>query len=406
MGLPLLDWANLLFRWAHIIVGIAWIGSSFYFMFLDATLRKREGQDKGVLGETWQVHGGGFYFIQKYLVAPERMPSELHWFKYEAYATWITGICLLVVVYYFGANAFLIDGGVMRLTPFQAIFLSVTMLAGGWVAYEALCRSDWGKDTGKLAIGVFVLITFAAWLFAHTFSGRAAFIHVGALVGTIMAANVFVIIIPNQKKVVAALMRGEAPDPKYGKIGKQRSVHNNYLTLPVILMMISNHYPMLTGHPLNWAIIPFIVVIGGLIRHYYNTKNSGVKTPWLKVYVPVAAVLFVALAFFVAWRPGAEQQTAAAPGGVDMRQVFAVVRTRCSACHSAFPYDDAITVAPAGVKFDSPAEVEALADRIYQQAGLNKTMPLGNKTGMTEEERALIRQWHDERTGGAEPKAE
>ena len=235
------DWLGLALRWVHVMVGIMWIGTSFYFIWLDSALRREEGQPEGLAGASWMVHGGGFYHVTKYLVAPSQMPKELHWFKYESYFTWITGFLLLVVVYYFGASEALIDPRVMDLTPSQAILYSLAGLAGGWVVYDLLCRSPLGQRTVPLAIAVFALAVIAAFGFTHVFGGRAAFIHVGAFLGTIMTANVFFVIIPNQKKTVAALIEGKVPDPSLGARAKQRSLHNNYLTLPVVLMMKSNH---------------------------------------------------------------------------------------------------------------------------------------------------------------------
>ena len=247
------EWLNLIFRWAHMVVGIGWIGTSFYFIALDLSLRKREGMREGVYGTAWEVHGGGFYQVEKYLVAPKELPPDLVWYKWEAYLTWVTGFALLILQYYWNADAFLISKAVLPMLPIQAIFMSVVSLAAGWLIYDRLCKSAIGNSTGLLALAVFVLIVGAAYMFTHVFSGRGALIHVGAFIGTIMAVNVFGIIIPNQRKIVASLIAGEAPDPRLGAIGKQRSVHNNYLTLPVLLMMVSNHYPMLTSHPAGVA---------------------------------------------------------------------------------------------------------------------------------------------------------
>ena len=249
MTAAVLEWLNILLRWAHVMFGILWIGTSFFFIWLDASLKKRAGQDPDIAGESWMVHGGGFYLAEKYMVAPERLPDELHWFKYEAYFTWVTGILLLVVIYYFGAEAFLIDRDKAPLEPAWAIVLSAGSLTAGWFIYDRLCKSELGTKTGPLAVALFAEIAVFTFFYHGVFSDRAAFLHVGALIGTIMAVSVFAVIIPNQKKVVADLLAGRRPDPALGKQARQRSLHNNYLTLPVVFMMISNHYPIVFGHP-------------------------------------------------------------------------------------------------------------------------------------------------------------
>ena len=289
MGADAWDWVNLLLRWGHVMLGIAWIGTSFHFIWLDASLRREEGQAEGVSGGSWMVHGGGFYHARKFMVAPAALPKELHWFKYEAYFTWVSGFLLLAVVYYLGASEFLIDPAVLALSPAAAIAISMGSLAAGWICYDALCRSPIGQKTGPLALAVFILAVGAAYAFAQVFSGRAAFLHVGALLGTIMSANVFFIIIPNQKKVVADLIAGRTPDPALGQQAKQRSLHNNYLTLPVVLMMLSNHYPMLYARADNWVYVAGVLVLGGLVRHYINSKDHGVTAWWLDWVLPAAA---------------------------------------------------------------------------------------------------------------------
>lgn len=393
MEVNLPEWLNLAIRWLHITAGIAWIGSSFYFMFTDASLRPNKALDKKAHGETWQVHGGGFYHIVKYLVAPDRMPDELHWFKFEAYFTWISGFSLLAVIYYLGADAFLIDPDVMDLTAPQAIFVSIIMLAGGWILYDFICKSPLGENTGLLALLVFLLTVGAAWAFSEVFSGRAAYLHAGALIGSIMVGNVFFIIIPNQKKVVAALTAGETPDPKLGKQAKQRSTHNNYLTLPVLLMMVSNHYPMTYGHKYSWAIFAVILVVGGLIRHYYNCKNAGNIGRFHNLLYPTAAALMIALMIGVSYKPHNSGANASNGDAVSPKVAFGIVRERCSACHSSLPTDEDWDTAPAGVMFDTFDQVVQLSTKIQQQAVASNNMPLGNKTGMTKEERALLGQW-------------
>ena len=383
----LFDWASLLIRWAHMLAGIMWIGTSFYFIWLDASLRKAK-DNPSIAGESWMVHGGGFYQAEKYTVAPEQLPEELHWFKYEAYFTWLTGIALMSIIYYWGAEAFLISPSVQVMTPGQAIGLSVGSLVAGWIAYDLLCRSPIGTSTGSLAIGVFLLIAVAAFGYAHTFSGRAAFLHIGVFIGTIMVANVFFIIIPNQKKTVAALIAGEVPDAKFGAQAKQRSLHNNYLTLPVLFMMISNHYPITYGHPLSWVIALGVVVAGGLIRHFYNQHDAGALDWKGKAALPLAALAILALIAVSASRLG--------DGGgepVDFADVRQIVNTHCISCHSATPTDEGFEEAPLGVMFDTPKDVRKYAAQINAQTVLTDTMPLGNMTEMTDKERQLLGAW-------------
>src|SRR5215813_9937813 len=295
MAPVLVDWISLFLRWAHVMLGIAWIGTSFFFVWLDMSLRANPKAPPGVGGESWMVHGGGFYHAQKYLVAPEALPRELHWFKYEAYFTWVSGFLLLAVVYYLDADAFLIDPQVLPLTPFRAILISLGGLAGGWLLYDALCKSPLGQNTGLLALTVFAMTIAAAYLFTHVFSGRAAFVHIGAFLGTIMSANVFFIIIPNQKKVVADLLAGRKPDPALGQQARQRSLHNNYLTLPVVLMMISNHYPILYDNNYGWAFLIGIFALSFLVRHYANEETAGKPRRQLYWLLGAAAVVGIVI---------------------------------------------------------------------------------------------------------------
>jgi uncharacterized membrane protein len=384
------DWISLALRWAHVMVGIMWIGTSFHFIWLDASLRREPGMGEGLAGATWMVHGGGFYRAAKYMVAPPEMPSDLHWFKYEAYFTWITGFLLLAVVYYLGVNDLLIDPRVMELTPLKAIGISVASLVAGWIIYDLLCRSPIGDHTGLLAFLVFLLACAAAYGFTHVFSGRAAFVHVGAFLGTIMAANVFVIIIPNQKKVVAALIAGKAPDPALGKSAKQRSLHNNYLTLPVVLMMISNHYPMMFEHAQSWLIVVGILLFSGLLRLYANMKNAGASGSPVTAILFYAALVGMGAVAYASYRPGADL---AAIGPVTFADVQAIVAHRCQACHSANPIDTAYKVAPKGIAFDTPDQIQRMAPQIERMVVLTQAMPIGNKTGMLPEERLVIAKW-------------
>ena len=383
------DWINLILRWAHVITGIAWIGSSFYFVWLDLSLRKRPGMDDGVYGEAWMVHGGGFYHVNKWMVAPAKMPDDLHWFKYEAYFTWLTGFALLVTMYYWSAESYLIDPSVMPMTKWDAILTGLISLVAGWFIYDLICKSPIGRKTGTLAIALFIQIMAFAWIYTHVFSGRGAFIHVGALIGTMMAANVFRIIIPNQKKVVASLMAGEKPDPALGLQAKQRSTHNNYLTLPVLAMMISNHYPMTYAHDQAWVVIGLILIVGGLVRHFFNTRNSGGAGKAIAWQLPAAAVFMAILVVFVSYDPSAPRS-----GDVmSSNEAMGIIQTRCAVCHSAHPTEDGFDEAPAGVMFDSLDQVHTNAQRIMAQAVIGKSMPLGNLTEMTDEERAKLGQW-------------
>lgn len=383
------DWLNIVIRWAHLIVGIGWIGASFYFIALDNAMKKRETMNEGVAGTTWEVHGGGFYHTEKYLVAPKTLPADLIWYKWEAYLTFLTGFALLCVQYYWHANSYLIDPSVLDIAPAIAIAIAVASLAAGWFAYDALCRSPLGQNTGLLAALVFALILGFTVLFTHVFSGRGAFIHVGALIGTIMAANVFAVIIPNQKKIVASLMKGEAPDAKYGKIGKQRSVHNTYLTLPVILMMVSNHYPILTQHPHGWAVVGLVIVTGGALRHFIVRHEAGDRSRAVDGVLAIAIAGFIALLVLTA--------PVKAPGGADLAvsddEVITITRTHCVMCHAKKPTHEAFEQPPKGVMLETLRQIRQYAPLIEQQAVKADTMPLGNQTNMTDEERAKLGAW-------------
>ncbi|NBS11049.1 MAG: cysteine desulfurase [Gammaproteobacteria bacterium] len=385
-----MDWASLLLRWLHVITAIAWIGSSFYFVWLDLSLRKREGLTEGVHGESWSVHGGGFYHVQKYLVAPAQMPPELHWFKYESYVTWISGFSLLVVTYYWGASAYLIDHGVAVWSPLQAIGLSLLGLILGWLVYDGLCRSPVGRHLPTLAITVFVLILLASWLFSQAFSSRAALLHVGAMVATWMTANVFFIIIPNQKKVVRSLEAGEAPDPALGQQAKQRSTHNNYLTLPVLFMMLSNHYPMTFVGEQLWILVALVVLIGGIVRDYFNASHAGGHGWRIRWQWPAASVLTILLAV---WAMPPSLTNATADTVVTDAEALQLVTTHCAGCHAAQPTQLGFTTAPKGVILETLEEIDRYRAQIYSQSVASQAMPLGNMTQMTQAERARLGAW-------------
>ena len=389
MTAVILEWLNILLRWAHVMFGILWIGTSFFFIWLDASLRKQPGQAPGIAGESWMVHGGGFYLAEKYAVAPERLPAELHWFRYEAYFTWITGILLIVVVYYFGAEAFLIDREKAALHPVWAIVLSAGSLIAGWFIYDAMLKSPLGARTGPLALALFLEIAAFTFVYHGVFSDRAAFLHVGALIGTIMAVSVFAVIIPNQKKVVADLLAGRPPDPRLGQQARQRSLHNNYLTLPVVFMMISNHYPIVFGHPWSPFIALGIVVGGALVRHFFNAADAGELDWTAKAAVPAALVVLIAIVAATAYRPG----FGAVGDAVAFAEIRPIIDKHCTQCHSASPRNANFPEAPKGVAFDTPQDIATHARVIEQQAVLSNVMPLGNETQMTEAERRLLGAW-------------
>ena len=385
------DWLNLLVRWAHLVAGIAWIGTSFYFIALDLSLRQRAGAPAGVTGEAWEVHGGGFYRVEKYAVAPPSLPEHLAWFKWEAYLTWITGFALLVVQFYFDASAWLIDPGVMALEPWQAIAISVVSLAAGWLVYDGLCRSPLGRNTPALAAVVYVLVVAASWGYTEVFSGRSALVHAGALIGTLMAFNVFAIIIPNQKKVTAALLAGEEPDPRFGEIGKQRSIHNTYLTLPVLVLMVSGHYPMVTGHPHAWLLVALIIAGGGCARHFLVHHEVGTAFRSIAWTLPVMAAALAAAVWLTL--PAAPVPGPAGAEGVSDTEVLEIARTHCASCHSERPTNPAFPVAPKNMVLATTDDLRRYAALIDLQTVQNRVMPLGNMTGMTDEERTRLGAW-------------
>jgi uncharacterized membrane protein len=382
------EWLNLLARWGHMIAGIAWIGTSFYFVALDFSLRKAPGMPAGVAGEAWEVHGGGFYHVQKYLSAPAQLPEHLIWFKWEAYLTWVTGFVLLILQYYLNADLYLIDPAVLMLLPWHAAGISIASLLAGWIAYDLLCRSPLVHRPELLALGVFALILAAAIGYAQVFSGRGAFIHVGAFIGTLMAANVFMVIIPNQRKITATLLQGGIPDARFGVTGKQRSLHNTYLTLPVLLMMTSNHYPMLTDHPQAWALVGLIIVGGAALRHFLVRVEVGDEISQIAWTVPLIGVALVGA--LVLTEP---EKTIAYSGVVTDAEALAIVQTRCGSCHAKVPTDTSIRAAPKGVELTTLEDMKRYREKIAAQAVRTRVMPLANKTGMVPEERAKLGAW-------------
>ncbi|CCE04503.1 conserved membrane hypothetical protein [Bradyrhizobium sp. STM 3843] len=388
------EWLSLIFRWLHVVAAIAWIGSSFYFIHLDLSLKPRQGLPDGVLGEAWQVHGGGFYHMVKYLIAPAQMPSELTWFKWEAYTTWLSGFALMIVVYYLNADLFLIDKSILDLTPLQAGLFSFGSLALAWLLYEAACRSGLARHELPFAIGGYIFLVALTYAFTHVLSGRGAFNQIGAIIGTIMVANVFALIIPNQKKIVAALLAGEAPDPKLGKAGKERSVHNNYLTLPVVVLMISNHYPLLFATRYNWVIVAIVLALGPVIRHFFNERHKGRPSPWWVWGIAAAGMIAIALLSAAGPRDAkGEAKSASAPDTPTFAQVEEIVLSRCSMCHAAEPVWDGIITAPKAVLLDSSEHIQRNARLIARNAAWSSAMPPGNITEITPEERAVLAAW-------------
>jgi uncharacterized membrane protein len=397
----LLEFGSALLRWTHVITGIAWIGSSFYFMHLDASLKPVADIPAGKGGATWEVHGGGFYEVKKYLEAPAHLPQEMIWHKWQSYSTWITGFFLLVWVYYAQAELFLIDPSVRQLSTLQASAIGLASLALGWAVYDALCKSSLAKNEMALAAVLFVFLVALTYGFQQVFSGRGALVHVGAVMATIMTANVFMIIIPGQKKIIAALTSGQTPDPALGKRAKIRSTHNNYLTLPVVFLMLSNHYPMFYGTHLIWLIVALVLVAGALIRHYYNVSHAGKGHPW---WTWAVAAICLLLVYFIASAstplgrerlglPELPQQRFAANAPKAPQDVADVIMGRCAMCHAQTPAWAGIAIAPKGVKLDSPEAIALQKEAIRLHSVLSKSMPPNNITEMTLHERRTVARW-------------
>lgn len=385
-------WLDFGVRWLHVITGIAWIGSSFYFIALDLGLRKASHMPNGVSGEAWQVHGGGFYHIQKYNIAPAAMPEDLTWFKWEAYSTWLSGAALLAIVYWAGAELFLIDPSKMDLAIWQAVLVSAGSLILGWLIYDHLCKSQLGHSPTALMLLLFVLLVVMAWGYDQVFTGRAALLHLGAFTATIMSANVFFIIIPNQKIVVADLIAGRSPDPDYGRIAKLRSTHNNYLTLPVLFLMISNHYPLAFATDYNWVIASLVFLMGVTIRHYFNSKHAGTGNPsWT---IAATALLFIAI-MGLSTAPMFSQTPSATTAQHQERaalaeEVVTIIQGRCAMCHAREPSFEGLLWPPKGVVLETEGDITKAARDIYLQAAITTAMPPANITYMTDEERKTI----------------
>jgi uncharacterized membrane protein len=385
----LLEWLNLSIRWVHMITGVAWIGASFYFVWLENNLN-RVNPRSGLAGDLWAIHGGGIYHLEKYKLAPPSMPDNLHWFKWEAYFTWLSGVALLLVVFYLNPTLYLIAPG-SAMAPAVAIAIGIGSLIAGYVAYHFLCDSALGKRPALLGAVLFILLIAAAYGFSTIFSGRAAYLHVGAIIGTIMVGNVFFTIMPAQRALVKAIEEGTTPDPALPAKGLLRSRHNNYFTLPVLFIMISNHFPSTYGSQYNWLILAGIAVMAVLVRHYFNTRHNSNKFAWT---IPVAALGMICMAFVT----GPSSQPASAAVAVNsnaetFKQVYKVIEERCAVCHAAKPTSPMFSAAPAGVMFDTAEQIQLLAPRIQAQAVATQTMPLGNLTQMTQAERELIGAW-------------
>jgi len=398
----LLDWANLLLRWLHVISGVAWIGASFYFVMLDNSLTqpvKRSDTDKGVSGELWAVHGGGFYHSQKYKVGPKGEPlsDNLHWSKWEAYTTWFSGMALLVIIYWFGANTYLIDQQVMPMSATMAITISGSVLVAGWLIYNTLCRVLANKDTLLTAI-ILLLIIATDWALFQAFSARAAYLHVGAMMGTIMVFNVMIHIIPGQKKVVAQIRAGEEPDSAPGIIGKQRSVHNTYFTLPVLFIMISGHYPITYGNEHGWLVLAFVMMAGVLIRQFFVLRHRGLVLWWLPV---IGIIILLALIWVL--RPSTEGiDNTASVAIVSDAQVTQVIAARCTVCHAVSPTQAGFSAPPLGLVLESSEQIALNAEKVATSVQ-SHYMPLGNLTGMTNEERLIISTWYRQRSTIKQP---
>ena len=387
----LMEWLNLVVRVMHFTFGIAWIGASFYFVFLENALNRTENVRDELAGNLWAVHGGGFYYLEKYKVAPKAIPRHLHWFKYEAYFTWLSGFALLFIVYYFNASAMLIDTTVMKLTALQAIGISIGSFIIAWIIYDQLCKSALKKRPVLFVLAGIILLVGFAYFYSQVFSGRAAFIHFGAMIGTIMVANVFFVIIPSQKAMVQAAKKGIVPDAQKGKNALFRSIHNNYFTLPVLFVMVSNHFPSTFSNQYQWLVLAAISVGSAGIKHWLNLREQGRLSVWI---MPVSVIILLAVAYVTAPRPANAKCRE-----VGFAEVNVIIQQRCVSCHSSRPTDEVYTAPPNGLKYDTPEEIVAKKDHIMQRVVITKTMPQNNKTNMTPEERDAIRCWLEQGAG-------
>ncbi len=398
----LLEWLEFAVRWVHIITAIAWIGSSFYFIALDLGLKKNSSLPYGVTGEEWQVHGGGFYNIQKYSIAPPNLPQDLIWFKWESYSTWLSGFFLLAIVYYGGADLYLIDTEIADINNFQAILISLCSILFGWIIYNTACKSPLGNNSNLLLLLLFFFLLFLSLFYTSIFSGRAAFLHLGAITATLMTANVFFIIIPNQKIVVSDLKAGRKPDPKFGIIAKQRSTHNNYLTLPVIFFMLSSHYPLAFASELNWAIAPLVFLLGVSIRHYFNTYHATKK----KLYW-TWIITFIIFAVIIGLSSYKKNSLSLSENVIDLERIYNleitdlnnevhdIISARCTMCHAREPLWDGFLHPPKGFVVENKEDIKRYARQVYVQSAISKAMPPNNISYMEDIERFTIQYWYE-----------
>jgi uncharacterized membrane protein len=381
----LMEWLNIVVRVMHFTFGIAWIGASFYFVFLENALNRTENVRDELAGNLWAVHGGGFYYLEKYKVAPKTIPKHLHWFKYEAYFTWVSGFALLFIIYYFNSSAMLIDTNVMKLTAAQAIGIGIGSFVVAWIIYDLLCKSPLRKQPLLFGLTGIIILTGFAYFYSHVFSARAAFMHFGAMIGSIMVANVFFVIIPSQKAMVKAAKKGILPDAQKGKNALFRSISNNYFTLPVLFVMLSNHFPSTFGNKYQWIVLAAISIGAAGIKHWLNLREQGKLSVWI---LPVSVIVLLAVAYITAPQPSNHKCST-----ISYAEVNAIVQQRCVQCHSSRPTDNIYKAPPNGVKYDTPQEIVAKKDLIMQRVVITKTMPQNNKTNMTLEEREVIRCW-------------
>jgi uncharacterized membrane protein len=381
----LMEWLNIVVRVMHFVFGIAWIGASFYFVFLENALNRTENVRDELAGNLWAIHGGGFYYLEKYKVAPKTIPKHLHWFKYEAYFTWVSGFALLFIIYYFNSSAMLIDNNVMKLTAIQAISIGIGSFIVSWILYDQLCKSPLRKNSFLFAITCIILFIGFAFFYSQVFSARAAYIHFGAMIGSIMVANVFFVIIPSQKAMVKAAKKGELPDPQKGKNALFRSIQNNYFTLPVLFVMVSNHFPSTFGNKYQWIVLAIISIGAAGIKHWLNLREQGRLSVWI---LPVSVLILLGAAYITAPQPSNVKCKE-----ISFAEVNNIIQKRCISCHSSKPTDDVYTAPPNGVKYDTPLEIAAKKELIMQRVVLTNNMPQNNKTNMTPEERDVIRCW-------------
>ena len=402
IAIILTEWLEFAVRWFHIITAIAWIGSSFYFIALDLGLKKNKSLPDGVIGEEWQVHGGGFYNIQKYSIAPPNLPKDLIWFKWESYSTWLSGFFLLAIVYYGGADIYLIDREIADINSYEAILISLVSILLGWVIYNSACKSPLGSNSNFLMLILFFFLIFLSWFYTSIFSGRAAFLHLGAITATLMTANVFFIIIPNQKIVVSDLKAGRKPDPKFGIIAKQRSTHNNYLTLPVIFFMLSSHYPLAFASELNWAIAPLVFLLGVSIRHYFNTYHATKK----KLYW-TWIITFIIFAVIIGLSSYKKNSLSLSENVIDLERIYNleitdlnnevhdIISARCTMCHAKEPLWDGFLHPPKGFVVENKEDIKRYARQVYVQSAVSKAMPPNNISYMEDIERFTIQYWYE-----------